>query len=267
MARENGRARNGPCEDESRRRVRVRTNDRRNDQDSGDAADRCPVSRLALALGLVVMLALLAAAGEHPAQAATCADYPNQAVAQRAHDTRDADGDGVYCESLPCPCSTAASGPEGGGDKPVAGINSSHCVRPAGVQNISFSATKYPNIRRHFLDALRKGWPRTLVVNRAGAAARRDGCLPPIPPGLAEIATSTRRQWGEGLDRGLSGARTLAAGAPTSGTYRRPRIARTARHLAPSYGASAMGPAFATCSTNPRMPSRRTLRGKPPHTR
>jgi hypothetical protein len=30
-------------------------------------------------------------------------------------------------------------------------------VRPAGVQSISFNATKYPNIRRHFLDALRKG--------------------------------------------------------------------------------------------------------------
>ena len=29
--------------------------------------------------------------------AATCADYPNQAVAQRAADTRDPDADGVYC--------------------------------------------------------------------------------------------------------------------------------------------------------------------------
>jgi hypothetical protein len=36
--------------------------------------------------------------------AAVCADYPNQAAAQRAADTRDADGDGIYCESLPCPC-------------------------------------------------------------------------------------------------------------------------------------------------------------------
>lgn len=38
------------------------------------------------------------------ASAATCADYTNQADAQRAADTRDADGDGIYCESLPCPC-------------------------------------------------------------------------------------------------------------------------------------------------------------------
>jgi hypothetical protein len=31
--------------------------------------------------------------------AATCADYPNQAAAQRDADTRDADGDGdgLYC--------------------------------------------------------------------------------------------------------------------------------------------------------------------------
>jgi hypothetical protein len=49
----------------------------------------------------VVVVALSAPASAH---AATCADYPDQASAQRAHDTVDADGDGVYCESLPCPC-------------------------------------------------------------------------------------------------------------------------------------------------------------------
>ena len=36
--------------------------------------------------------------------AAVCADFPNQAAAQRAHNTRDGDGDGIYCEDLPCPC-------------------------------------------------------------------------------------------------------------------------------------------------------------------
>ncbi len=45
--------------------------------------------------------------------AATCADYPNQAAAQRAADTRDADGDGIYCENLPCPCLKPGQG--GGG--------------------------------------------------------------------------------------------------------------------------------------------------------
>jgi micrococcal nuclease len=45
---------------------------------------------------------MLLPAGE--AQAATCDDYSNQAEAQRAADTRDADGDGIYCDALPCPC-------------------------------------------------------------------------------------------------------------------------------------------------------------------
>ena len=51
------------------------------------------------------MLALLPS----PASAATCADYATQADAQRAADTRDPDGDGIYCESLPCPCATPHS--------------------------------------------------------------------------------------------------------------------------------------------------------------
>jgi hypothetical protein len=62
--------------------------------------------RRLLLLGL--LLALLATPAA--AQAATCSDYPNQAAAQKAADTRDADHDGIYCESLPCPCSTATGG-------------------------------------------------------------------------------------------------------------------------------------------------------------
>jgi hypothetical protein len=55
------------------------------------------------------VLALLVTAafahGGPPAHAAAvCADFPNQAAAQRAHNTRDGDGDGIYCEDLPCPC-------------------------------------------------------------------------------------------------------------------------------------------------------------------
>jgi micrococcal nuclease len=54
----------------------------------------------------VLLAALLAVAllPTTPARAATCDDYSNQAEAQRAADTRDADGDGIYCEALPCPC-------------------------------------------------------------------------------------------------------------------------------------------------------------------
>lgn len=48
------------------------------------------------------------------AAAATCADHRNQASAQRAKDTRDAAGDGIYCEALPCPCLKPGD-PQGGG--------------------------------------------------------------------------------------------------------------------------------------------------------
>ena len=57
--------------------------------------------------GPVVALVLAAAVGYllvvaiDNATAATCADYDTQAEAQRAADTRDGDGDGRYCESLP----------------------------------------------------------------------------------------------------------------------------------------------------------------------
>jgi hypothetical protein len=52
-------------------------------------------------------------AGSAPARAraaAVCADFPNQAAAQRAHNTRDGDGDGIYCEDLPCPCLKPGTG-------------------------------------------------------------------------------------------------------------------------------------------------------------
>jgi len=63
---------------------------------------------------LVVAVGLLALPAS--ASAATCSDYDNQADAQRAADTRDGDGDGVYCEALPCPC--ARPGTSGGGGEP-----------------------------------------------------------------------------------------------------------------------------------------------------
>lgn len=54
---------------------------------------------------LVACTCILAALGGAPAaEAATCSDYSSQAAAQREADTRDADGDGIYCEALPCPC-------------------------------------------------------------------------------------------------------------------------------------------------------------------
>src|SRR5687767_6931139 len=72
-------------------------------------------------MGATALLVLLLAAAPAFASApvartsATCSDYSNQAAAQRGADTRDADGDGIYCESLPCPCSRGG-GSGGSGD-------------------------------------------------------------------------------------------------------------------------------------------------------
>jgi hypothetical protein len=161
---------------------------------------------------VIVVLAVFAGAPSDAA-ASTCAEYPNQAAAQRAASTRDGDGDGIYCESLPCPCSSTPSlGATGGGEE--AGKARSACIKPSAVQDISFSKTKYPDIARHFLDALRKGWPRTLVLDRPGASARRDRLLTGIPtrPGYDrdEYPPAFARGRGPGLMRGSSPAGWLA---------------------------------------------------------
>jgi hypothetical protein len=144
---------------------------------------------LAALAATAVAVSAASATPASPRPTATCSDYATQAAAQRAHDTRDADGDGVYCESLPCPCATgrpaghprhraSASG--------RSGAQHASCVRPDGVVPIGFSATRYPDIRAHFLRAVRRGWPRVLVLDRSGADARRERLLEGMPtrPGM-----------------------------------------------------------------------------------
>ncbi|MEJ7787437.1 MAG: hypothetical protein WKF96_21750 [Solirubrobacteraceae bacterium] len=131
--------------------------------------------RAALLTTLLLVVIALIPSG---ALAATCSSHSTQAEAQRAADTRDADGDGIYCESLPCPCakpgsSTAPPPPP----PPPAATSTAGCRRPTTVQLLRFSSTKYPNIRRHALAAIAKGWPRVMIVNRPGADDRRDRLL------------------------------------------------------------------------------------------
>lgn len=154
-------------------------------------------------------------------QGRVCADYPNQAAAQRAGDTVDADGDGVYCESLPCPCLKPGSGDS----RPTPTDNPERdkgCQRPSGVQPISFSKTKYPHIRRHVRRAIRRGWPRTLVLNRRGADARRERLLANYStrPGRDrdEYPPAIGRGRGKGLVRGSNprGWRADVAYVPSS---------------------------------------------------
>lgn len=73
---------------------------------------RTSLTAFALALTAASLLVAMTAS---PASAAVCADYPNQKAAQEAHDTLDGDGDGIYCEALPCPCSDEANDVNGGG--------------------------------------------------------------------------------------------------------------------------------------------------------
>jgi len=162
--------------------------------------------------------------------AAVCANYSNQAAAQRAADTVDADGDGIYCESLPCPClkpgapqpptptatplptpiptvtPVATATPAPTAAPPTEPTTTAGCTRSSGLQSIGFSKTKYPNIKRHAERAIRKGWPAILVLNRADADARRDRLLRAWPTRKGkdrdEYPPAVGRGRGTGLTKG-----------------------------------------------------------------
>lgn len=133
---------------------------------------------------LLLTLALLLGAPAM-ASAATCADHPNQASAQAAKDTRDADGDGIYCESLACPCAGKVGGsssqpkpkpaprPKPKPKRQGTSADPATCTRENRTVSISFSKTRYRNIRAHWLSAISKGYPRVLTIHRAGADERR----------------------------------------------------------------------------------------------
>jgi len=74
------------------------------------------------------------------------------------------------------------------------------------VQRLVFSRSRYPHIGRHFRGALRRGWPRRLVLNRPGADARRDRALEDIPTrdgfDRDEYPPAVGRGKGPGLERG-----------------------------------------------------------------
>ena len=77
-----------------------------------------------------------------------------------------------------------AGADRGGGQRPAPAAPAASkrsCRHSADVQNITFSKTRYAHIRAHFLAALRRGWPRTLVLNRRGADARRERVLRDVP--------------------------------------------------------------------------------------
>ncbi|HWC24948.1 MAG TPA: hypothetical protein VG474_00055, partial [Solirubrobacteraceae bacterium] len=83
------------------------------------------------------------------------------------------------------------------------------CTRSKAVKRIAFGKARYPRIRAHYLRAVRKGWPRILVLNRRGADRRSERLLRSIPPvaGLRPAAYPPavgRGRGGRGLTRGDS---------------------------------------------------------------
>jgi hypothetical protein len=86
-----------------------------------------------------------------------------------------------------------------GGD----GSSARTCTRPRGVQRLVFSLRKYPNIRRHFRRAVRRGWPLVLVVNRRGADARGNRLFRHFPVRRGRDRDECPPAVGRGRGRGL----------------------------------------------------------------
>lgn len=145
--------------------------------------------------------------------AKTCADYDNQRDAQLGADTRDADGDGIYCENLPCPCLKPGQGGSGGGG------GGSH-ARPRKQAKVYYarvvSVIDGDTIRVRTI----RGKRRTMTVRLIGIdtpESKRPGR--PVECGAKEAAASLRRM---AFNRG-KGQRVKLTTDPTQDTYDRYR--------------------------------------------
>jgi len=134
----------------------------------------CLSVAVAIALGLWVP----ALADNSVRVARTCSDYSNQRDAQLNKDTRDADGDGIYCEDLPCPCLKPGSGGGGGGG----GLRT--CTRPRATVTVELSRSRYPESTLHFEVAWKQGVPRRYTIARNRADRNRDAWDDLVPVGV-----------------------------------------------------------------------------------
>jgi hypothetical protein len=176
---------------------------------------------VAVAVALMALLGAVAVAhgdrGPIARASAVCADFPNQAAAQAAANTRDPDNDGIYCESLPCPCSAEWHAQHGGAptdptpappvptptptpptptptSPPAEPVptpaptqptrdpkpdrgSAPTCTSAKNVVEVGISRTRYPAILQHMRVAIRAGWPKVMTLNRRGADQRRDRAL------------------------------------------------------------------------------------------
>jgi len=129
------------------------------------------------------------------AAAAVCADHPNQASAQIAKDTRDSDGDGVFCETLSCPClgpgepapepaPAPAPPPESAPPAEPAPAppaepapTQEQCTTTDDIVRVTLDRRRHRRVLAHMRKAIRAGWDRVLVLNREGAEKRRERLL------------------------------------------------------------------------------------------
>ena len=153
---------------------------------------------------LAVLCALVCVgAGASSAHAAVCADFSNQAAAQKAHNTRDADGDGIFCEALPCPClkSRAPSAP--------APRPSAPSVPKLAVPRLGRSIALHPVRRRggcRVRGALSD--PACTPGARYSKVTRAQVCRPGYAKAVRNVSTATKdavyRAYG--IDRHFDGA-------------------------------------------------------------
>jgi hypothetical protein len=65
-------------------------------------------------------------------------------------------------------------------------LSAESCEFPHDVQVLQFDRSRYPNIYQHYLDAIAKGWPKIMIIERTGADSRRDRLLAHIPPRVGQ---------------------------------------------------------------------------------
>src|SRR4051812_29889575 len=135
---------------------------------------------------VLVMLACalaLAAVAAPAAQARTCGAYSNQAAAQRAQDTRDADHDGLFCEALPCPCLLSGKTP----------ARSPRPATPVAPRRLGHSITLAPPTRRSGCRT-RRGLPdpRCTPGARFSRVTRAQVCRPGYASSARNVTTATK---------------------------------------------------------------------------
>lgn len=161
--------------------------------------------RAAVYAVMVVLVGQAALVHADPAYGA-CKDFADQSAAQAKHGVRVgwlSDGLGSPDAETSASCAAVLSSRSRQVETAASG---SACVRPRSVQRIAFSRRKYPAIRRHYVAATRRGWPRILVLNRRGADARRDRLMEGYPTRKGydrdEYPPAVGRGRGRGLERG-----------------------------------------------------------------